>query len=192
MAMQCFCACMQGGGTHAEKSTKKKKKQRTIPHSTKGGRAAQSERAAVERDGAKRADEGPRVAQKKSHSSEEQYQQPRVTTWGKGKGNGGRGGREERPTTGLEGNTPGKRKGAGRGGPELGTRTGLWKAADPVGPRQRVAGGPEKRKKNGMQGKGDGTGQGVWLEPHDVPRRLGRHGRRHRSRGRGREGSNPC
>ena len=40
-------------------------------------------------------------------------------------------------------------------------------------------------KKNGMQGKGDGTEKGVWLEPQDGPRGLGRHGRRHRSKGRG-------
>ena len=112
------------------------------------------------------------------------------TTWGKGKGNGGRGGQEEGPTTGPEGNTPRKWKGAGRGRRVLGSRIGPGKAADPVGPRQRIAGGPEK--KNGMQGNGDGTKKGVWLEPHDGPRGLGRHGRRHRSKGRGREGSDPC
>ena len=72
----------------------------------------------------------------------------------------------------------------------LGTRTGLGKAADPgPPPPRRVAGGP---KKNGMQREGDGTEQGVWLEPHDGPRGLERHGRRHRSRGRGQEGTDPC
>ena len=93
---------------------------------------------------------------KKNHSNEEQYQHRWVTSWGKGKGNGGRGGQEEGPTTGPEGNTPRKRKGAGRGRRVLGSRTGPGKAADPVGPRQRVAGGPQK--KNRMQGKGDETG----------------------------------
>ena len=63
----------------------------------------------------------------------------------------------------------------------LGLRTGPWKAADLVGPRQRVAGGP---KRNGMQGKGDGTEKGVWLEPNNGPRGLGWHERRHRSKGR--------
>ena len=72
----------------------------------------------------------------------------------------------------------------------LGPRTGPWKAADPLGPRQRVAGGPEKKK--WMQGEGDGTEEGVWLEPHDGHRKLGRHGRQHRSKGRGRDGSDPC
>ena len=66
----------------------------------------------------------------------------------------------------------------------LGTRTGPGKAADPVGPRQRVAGGP-KRKKKGMQGKGDATEKGVWLEPHDGPKGLGRRGKRGIGRGRG-------
>ena len=51
-------------GTARKKA--RRKKPRTTPHSTKGGRAAQSERAAGERDGAKRADEGPRVARKKN------------------------------------------------------------------------------------------------------------------------------
>ena len=91
---------------------------------------------------------------KKNHSSEEQYQQRRVTTWGKGKGNGGRGGQEEGPTTGPEGNTPRNRKEAGRGRPVLGTRTRLEKEADPVNPRQRVAGGP--KKKTGCREKGTG------------------------------------
>ena len=71
----------------------------------------------------------------------------------------------------------------------LGSRTRHGKATDPVGPRQRVVDGP---KKNGMQEKGDGTEKGVWLEPQDGPRGLGRHGGRHKSKGRGREGSNPC
>ena len=115
-------ACREEGTTRQKAQ---RKKTRTTPHSATGGRAAQSERAAGERDGAKRADEGPRVAQKKNHTCEEQYQQRRVTTWGKGKGNGGRGGQEEGPTSGPEGNTPRKRKGAGRGRPVLGSRTGL-------------------------------------------------------------------
>ena len=71
----------------------------------------------------------------------------------------------------------------------LGSRTGPGKAADLVGPRQRVAGG---QKKNGMQGKGDGTENGVWLEPPDGPRGPRRQGRPHKSKGRGREGSDPC
>ena len=85
------------------------------------------------------------MAKKKNSSSEEEYQQRRETTWGKGKGNGGRGGQEEEPTTGPERNTPRKRKGVRRGRPVLGSRTVLGKAADPVGPRQRVAGGPKKK-----------------------------------------------
>ena len=71
-----------------------------------------------------------------------------------------------------------------------GSQTGPGKAADPVGPPQRAAGGPTK--KNGMQGKRDGTERGVWLEPQEGPRGLGRHGRRSRNKGRGREGTDPC
>ena len=40
--------------------------------------------------------------------------------------------------------------------------------------------------------QGDGTEKDVWLGRRNGPRRLGRHGRRHRSEGRGREGSDPC
>ena len=40
--------------------------------------------------------------------------------------------------------------------------------------------------------QGDGTEKGVWLGPRDGPRGLGQHGRRHRSEGREREGSDPC
>ena len=100
-----------------------------------------------------------------------------MTRWGKGTGNGGRGGQEEGPTTGPEGSRPPKRKGAGRERPVLGTRNGPRMDEVPVGPRQRVAGGPVGYK-HGMLGKGDGTEKGVWLEPHDGPRTLGRRGTR--------------
>ena len=179
-------ACREEGTTR-QKAGKKIHEQK--PHSATGGRTAQSEREAGDRGEAQTADGGPRVAQKKNHCNEEQHQQRQVTTWGKGKGNGGRGGQEEGPTRGPKGNTPSKRKGAGRGRPVLGSRTRPGKALDPVGPRQRVADG---QNKNGMQGKGEGTEKGVWLEPHDGPRGLGRQGRRHRSKGRGREGSDTC
>ena len=56
-------ACREEGTTR-QKARRKKK--RTKPNSATGGRAAQSERAAEERDGANRADEGLRVAQKKN------------------------------------------------------------------------------------------------------------------------------
>ena len=158
----------------------KKTKTRTKPHSASGGRQAQSQRAAGERDGAKgqKRDRGWR----EKKSNKEQKQQRRVTGWRKDTGNGGRGGQEEGPTTGPEGSAPHKRKGAGRGRPVLGTRTGPGKDADPVGPRHRVAGGPVQ-KKNGMQGKGDGTDKGVWLEPQDGPKRLGRRGKQGKGRG---------
>ena len=40
--------------------------------------------------------------------------------------------------------------------------------------------------------KGTGQKKNEWLGPRDSPRGLGQHGRRHRSEGRGREGSDPC
>ena len=57
----------------------------------------------------------------------------------------------------------------------LGTRNGPWKDEDPVGPCQREAGGTVEYKQ-GMMGKGDGTEKGVWLGPHNGPRRVGRPG----------------
>ena len=53
----------------------------------------------------------------------------------------------------------------------------------------------KKTKKRGQHPaapQGDGTEKGVWLGPRDGRRGLGQHGRRHRSEGRGREGSDPC
>ena len=49
-----------------------------------------------------------------------------------------------------------------------------------------------KREQHPAAPQGDGTEKGVWLGPRDAPRGLGQHGRRHRSEGRGREGSDPC
>ena len=146
--VQCSCACMQGEGNHTAESTAKKqqRKTRTKTHSASGGPGEQSERAAGEQDGAK-GQTRHREWREKNYSNKEQYQKRRVTKWGKGTGNGGRGGQKEGPTTAPEGSTPRKRKGAGRGRPVLGTRTGPGKAADPVGPRQRVAGGPVKKEK---------------------------------------------
>ena len=65
----------------------------------------------------------------------------------------------------------------------LGARNGPWMDEDPVGPRQRVAGGPVGYN-HGMMEKGDGTEKGVWLGPHNSPRRMGRCG----ARGIGRDG----
>ena len=50
----------------------------------------------------------------------------------------------------------------------------------------------ERHKQHPAAPQGDGTKMGVWLGPRDGPRGLGQHGRRHRSEGRGREGSDPC
>ena len=50
----------------------------------------------------------------------------------------------------------------------LGARSGPRIDWNPVGPRHRVAGDPVGYKHGGM-GKGDGTGKGVWLGPHDGP-----------------------
>ena len=50
----------------------------------------------------------------------------------------------------------------------------------------------KKRERHPTAPKRDGTEEGVWLGPRDGPRGLGQHGRRHRSEGRGREGSDPC
>ena len=55
-----------------------------------------------------------------------------------------------------------------------------------------VAKKKQKRGQHPAAPQGDGTEKEVWLGPRDGPRGLGQHGRRHRSEGRGREGSNPC
>ena len=62
----------------------------------------------------------------------------------------------------------GKGAGAGRERPVLGARSGPRMEEDPVGPRQRVA-GDAVGYKHGMMGKGDGTGEGVWLGPRNGP-----------------------
>ena len=50
----------------------------------------------------------------------------------------------------------------------------------------------KKREQQPAAPQGDGTEKGAWLGPRDGPRGLGQHGRRHKSEGRGREGSDPC
>ena len=53
----------------------------------------------------------------------------------------------------------------------------------------------KKKKKGGQHPaapQGDGTEKDEWLGPRDGLRGLGQRGRRHRSEGRGREGSDPC
>ena len=50
----------------------------------------------------------------------------------------------------------------------------------------------KKRGQHPAAPQGDRTEKDVWLGPHDGPMGLGQHGRRHRSEGRGREGSDPC
>ena len=145
------------GRIHSEKrgGQKKEKKPKTKLHSTTEGREAQSEQAAGEWEGAngQTRDRGWR---KKKH------QQQRVTRWGKGTGTGGHRAQEEGPPTGPEGNTPPKRKGAGRERPVVGTRNGPRMDEDPVGLRHRVAGGPVGYK-HGTMGKGDETEKGVGL-----------------------------
>ena len=51
----------------------------------------------------------------------------------------------------------------------LGARSGPRMEEDPVGQRHRVAGDPVGYKQ-GMEGQGDGAGEGVWLEPHNGPK----------------------
>ena len=55
----------------------------------------------------------------------------------------------------------------------LGAQNGPWMDEHPVGPRRRFAGSPVKYK-HGMMGKGDGTEKGMWLGPHNSPRRFRR------------------
>ena len=50
----------------------------------------------------------------------------------------------------------------------------------------------KNRERHPTAPKRDGTEKGVWLGPRDGPRGLGQHGRRHRSEGQGRQGSDPC
>ena len=95
-----------------------------------------------------------------------------------GKRHGYRGrGQEEEPPTGQKRNTPPKRKGEGRKRPVLGAGNGPWMDEGPVGPRQRVAGCPVGYE-HGEMGKGDGTEKGVWLGPHNSPRRMRKRGAR--------------
>ena len=75
--------------------------------------------------------------------------------------------------TTTQGNRLGPRhggKGAGRERTVLGARNGPWMEEAPVGQRHRVAGDPVGYK-HGMQGQGDGAGKGVWLGPHNGPKR---------------------
>ena len=65
----------------------------------------------------------------------------------------------------------------------LGAQNGPRMDEDPVGPRYRVAGSPMGYE-HGMKGEGDETEKGVWLGPHNSPRRMGRRG----ARGIGRDG----
>ena len=141
----------RGGG-----ETKKQKKKRKKTTSPAGGRKAHNEQAAEEREGANGAEEGPRVACKKK--------KPQVTRWGKGTGTGGSGGgaRKKGPQQVRKETHHRNERGAGREQPVLGARNGPQMDEDPVGPRQRVAGGPVGYK-HGMIGKGDGTEKGVWL-----------------------------
>ena len=50
----------------------------------------------------------------------------------------------------------------------------------------------KKREQHPAAPQRDGREKGVWPGPRDGPRGLGQHGRRHRSEGREREGSDPC
>ena len=135
------CACMQGGRNDKAGGTPGKKggKKNTNKTSQRHRRARSAERAGGGRTGwSKQADERPRVAREKKR----QQQQRRVTRWGKGTGTGERGGQVEGTTTGPEESTPIKGKGTGGERTVLVARASPGQDADPVGPRQRVAGGP--------------------------------------------------
>ena len=147
------CACSEEGTSRQR--ARQKKKEHTSNTPQRHRRARSTKRAGSGGTGrSKKCRRGTAGGEKKNHSSAEQYQQRQVTTWGKGKGHGGRGGQEEGPTTGPDGKTLRKQKGAGRGRKVLGSRTGPGKAADLVGPRQRVAGSPKKKKRDaGKRGR---------------------------------------
>ena len=67
MAMQCCSACMQRGGNHAAESTAKRKTRDTNKTSQRDRMACGTKQAGGGGTGrSKRADEGPRVVQKKS------------------------------------------------------------------------------------------------------------------------------
>ena len=108
------CACMQGGGNHkaggrAGKGEGEKKKHEQNLAATQEGekrRASGRRGNGLEQMGRRETAAGARKKRQK--------QQPRVTRWGKGMDNGGRGGQEEGTTTGPEVSTPPKRKGTGR------------------------------------------------------------------------------
>ena len=163
------------GGIHSGKRGGAAQK-KTKLQSTAGGGKAQSEQAAGEREGANGAEEGPRVAREKKTAADQVGNRHRY------RGKRGRG-QEEGPPTGPERNTTAKQKGAGRERPVLGARSGPRMDEDPVGPRPRVAGGPVGYK-HGMMGTVDGKEKGVWLAPHNSPRRMRRRG----TRGIGRDG----
>ena len=57
--------------------------------------------------------------------------------------------------------------------------------------RGKIA-GQKKRGQHPAAPQGDGTEKDELLWPREGPRGLGQHGRRHRTEGWGREGSDPC
>ena len=190
MAVQCCCACMQGGGNLATESTAKNKNTNKTPQRHR--RACSTKRAGG--GGTGRSKKGRRGtaggAKKKliiaTKNSTNKDRRPRGGMAGV---TGGAGARQRDPPQVLTG----KHHASGRGR-EGGTSARLtnWtrQGSGNGGPAPEGCRWPGK--KNGMQGKGDGTEKGLWLEPHDGPRGLGRHGRRHRSKGRGREGRDAC
>ena len=132
-------ACREEGTTRQEARRGRGGKKNTNKTPQRHRRARSAEQAGGGLAGwSKRAEERPRVAREKKRPK----QLRRVTRWGKRTSNGGRGGQEEGTNTGPEGRTPPKRKGTGRERTVLVARTGPRLDADPVGPRQRVAGGP--------------------------------------------------
>ena len=152
--------CVHAGRREPRVREHGEKKKTTSKTPQRHRRASRTKRAGSGGTGrSKEGRQGTAGGAKKNHSTEEQFQQRRVITWGNGKGHGGRGGREEGPTTGPDGKTPRNRKGAGRGRTVLGSRTGPGKAAWARAGELQAAQKKQKRK-NGIQGKGDGTVKG--------------------------------
>ena len=133
------CACMEGGENHKAGGTAgrggAKKKHEQHPATTQGGK----KRRPIGRRG-NGAEQTGRRETAGGARKKRQKQQRRVTRWGKGTSDGRHGGQEEGNTTGPEESTARKRKGTGRERTVLVARAGLRQDADPVGPRQRVAG----------------------------------------------------
>ena len=165
--VQCCRACVQGGGYHETGSIAGKEKENTHKHSRRANSTEREGGGGTERS--KRSRRGEMGGEKKTKIATQANRRGKST-------GAGRRGQEEEPATSQERSTHPHERGREKR-PVLGARNDRRMDDDPVGPRRRVAGSPVGYK-HGKMGKGDGTGKGVWLGPHNSPGSMGRSGAR--------------